>query len=152
MPAYSFQERFVPFVLEGSKPQTIRKRRNQKIEPGSILYLYFGMRTKYCRKLREEVCSDVRTIRISKKGKIFICDERLSDYQFEYFINKKFWRGRTLSVDENERLAWLDGFRPEGTTLASPKGSFNLMIRWWKQTHELPFYGDIIYWKPKPIH
>lgn len=150
MPAYSFQERFVPFVIEGSKPQTIRKRRNQKIEPGSILYLYFGMRTKYCRKLREEVCTDVRTISISKKGHVFLCGKRLSNADFDLFINKKLFPfGYPLCDRDKDQLAWLDGFRPEGTTLVNASGSFDLMLRWWKQTHGLPFYGDIIYWKPK---
>lgn len=153
MPAYSFKERFVPFVLEGSKPHTIRQRRNQTVQPGVTLYLYYGMRTKYCRKLREEICTDVRTIQIMKSGKVFICDKRLDGHQFLYFINKKYKpAGRYLSESEKDKLAWLDGFRPDGSTLQKPKDCFDLMIRFWKQTHKLAFTGDIIYWEPQKIN
>jgi hypothetical protein len=150
MPVYSFKERFVPFILNGSKPHTIRKRRKYPAKPGDTLYLYFGLRTKYSKKLREEKCLDVKTIYIKQKA-ICIAPCRLSDYQIDLLRNKKLRRisFKYLTIEECDRLAWMDGFRPEGSTLKNPKGSFELMYRWWKQTHDLPFIGDIIYWDPK---
>jgi hypothetical protein len=162
MPAYSFQERFVPFVKDGSKNHTIRARRRNFAKPGDTLYLYYGMRTKNCMKLREEICTDVRTIMIFKmktlkaSSSIILFDERL--YDDEIIYNKKGVYDRTkaphiyrtlLSTQDAELLAWRDGFRPEGTTLEKPEGSLELMMRFWNQTHELPFVGDIIYWQPK---
>ncbi len=49
MPAYSFKERFVPFILDGTKTQTVRSRRRHPAKPGDTLYLYSGLRTKYCK-------------------------------------------------------------------------------------------------------
>lgn len=131
MPAYSFQERFVPFVDDGSKTQTIRKRRKGQAKPGDTVYCYFGMRTKYCRKIREGWCLAVQEVRIYSDGRLY--------------INSTQILGEFRDV-----FAWLDGFRPEGSSLQNPAGAFELMHRFWKQTHALPFIGDVIYWRPKP--
>jgi hypothetical protein len=151
MPAYSFQERFVPFVKDGSKNHTIRKRRAKGFaKKGDTLYLYYGMRTKHCMKLREELCTDARTILITKHG-VSIYAVRLDHREYELLLNRKL-RHRvheSLTIRQGNMLAWRDGFRPEGSTINFCDGSYELMLRWWKQTHELPFIGDIIYWQPK---
>lgn len=126
MPAYSFKERFVPLILSGEKKQTIRKKRKGQAKPGSTLYLYFGMRTKWCKKLKEVVCENVKEIIITKHGMVFIDGKKISHLQ-------------------KEHLAYNDGFRTEGSEF-NISGCFELMFRWWNQTHELPFKGDIIYW------
>src|SRR4051812_30290134 len=90
MPAYSFKERFIPMILDGTKRQTIRKRRLKGFAKiGDTLYLYFGLRTKFCRKLGEEICTDVRTIHISAKGEVHLYNKRLSDYHVSLLLNKK---------------------------------------------------------------
>ena len=48
MPAYNFQARFAPKVLDGSKRSTIRGR---AAKVGSTAYLFTGMRTKACQRL-----------------------------------------------------------------------------------------------------
>jgi len=152
MPAYSFQERFVPWVKDGSKRQTIRSRRKKGFaKKGDTLYLYFAMRTKYCKKLKETTCKDARTIIITSSG-IVLLSGRMDDVfvqivmdQLKRGVNKNRI-GPVLTTDEANQLAWDDGFRPDGSTAKNPKGCFALMLRWWKQTHELPFVGDIIYW------
>ncbi len=118
MPAYSFQERFIPLIKNGTKTQTIRKKRKGQAKPGSPLYLYFGLRTKYCKKIAERVCKSVVEIIIEGDGNVLI-------------------GGRKLSTIEKERLAVQDGFE-----------NFETMFLWWNQTHNLPFIGDIIYWAP----
>ena len=148
MPAYSFQERFIPMILDGSKCQTIRKRREKGYaKPGDTLYLYFAMRTKWCRKLREEKCTNARTIIITAEGNVLIFDRRL------LYIPEKIgllytYPHQLLNEQQRDLMAWKDGFRPEGSSPYNPAGCFDIMLRWWKITHELPFIGDIIFWMP----
>jgi hypothetical protein len=51
MVAYSFKRRFCEQVTNWEKRQTIRARRGRHARPGERVQLYFGMRTKHCRKL-----------------------------------------------------------------------------------------------------
>ena len=129
MPAYSFKERFVPLIQDGSKRQTIRSKRKYQAKKGDKLYLYFGMRTKWCKKIKESVCTGVGTIEIKKTGSVYI-------------------NGRKLTKLEKDTLAYNDGFRNE-TCKENPEthsNCFQVMFRWWKMTHSLPFKGDVIYW------
>ncbi len=163
MPAYSFKERFVPMVLDGSKPHTIRSRRKKGFaKKGNTLYLYFGLRTKFCRKLSEQPCIDVRSIMFAynqnQELQLLIFNKRLDDRAFDItaegtirFAIDNDATCKALNETERNQLAWLDGFRPDGSTLENPLNAFELMERWWKQTHTLPFLGDIIYWKQTPI-
>lgn len=133
MPAYSFQERFIPSIQDGSKDHTIRalrKGRSRHALPGDKLYLYYGMRTKWCRKIGEAICRAVRRVWISEEG------IALEGTELPY-----------MSDEERELFAWKDGFRPEGSTADNPAGAFALMLRFWKLTHQLPFEGVVIYWK-----
>lgn len=60
MPALNFLKRFAPLIESETKRQTIRPRRKdcRNPQPGQTLYLYTGMRTKYCRKLKEAKCTE----------------------------------------------------------------------------------------------
>ena len=62
MPAYNFRERFVPKILAGTKPHTIRKRRKHPTKVGDILWLYTGMRTKGCKLIAGALCVRVEPI------------------------------------------------------------------------------------------
>lgn len=164
MPAYSFKERFVPWVLDGTKPHTIRDRRKHPARVGDPLYLYYGMRTKWCRKLREEKCLKTGSIFIHPEGRVYLFGGLLAAPNFSaaglaqmadvFKIEKTSFTcidGETISCrllteEETNRLAWLDGFRPNGTTLQNPDGAFDLMCRYWKAANSLPYLGDIIYW------
>jgi hypothetical protein len=137
MPAYSFQERFIPFLLDGSKDHTVRAERtgrSRHARPGDRIYLYYGMRTKWCRKIGEAICSAVRRIRITEDD-VIVYDQNIADQPINRTLHQ-------LNV-----FAWSDGFRPEGSTADHPSGAFTLMLRFWKQTHQLPFTGVVIYWK-----
>jgi len=127
MPAYSFKERFVPLILSGEKKQTIRNKRKGQAKPGNPLYLFYGMRTKWCKRLLDTTCTAVKSIEIKRTGSVYI-------------------NGRKLTNMEKNILAYDDGFRHEDDLLRGYGGCFQIMLRWWKQTHELPFKGDIIYW------
>lgn len=63
MVAYSFQKRFAPLIVDGSKRQTIRAHRKRHARPGEALQLFTGMRTKYCKKIiSDPVCAAVEDI------------------------------------------------------------------------------------------
>ena len=65
MVAFNFQARFAPKVLRGTKRTTIRKdRKDNKLpcQPGDDLQLYYGQRTKQCRKIRDDECTALRRI------------------------------------------------------------------------------------------
>lgn len=121
MPAYSFKERFIPMLKDGSKRQTIRNRRRKGgAKVGDTIYLYFGMRTKWCTKIGEGICTRIEQIKIQQvRGTVIV------------LVN-----GGKLSETGRERLAMADGFE-----------SWEVMRRWWLQNNGLPFEGDIIYWE-----
>lgn len=116
MPAYSFKERFIPLIKSGAKKQTIRGKRKGQAKPGDPLYLFYGMRTKFCMRILDTRCRAVKSIIIYKKGSVYV-------------------QGKKLNAAECEQLAIADGFE-----------SFEVMLRWWQINNELPFKGDIIYW------
>lgn len=153
MPAYSFKQRFIPMVEDGSKQQTIRARRLKGFsKKGDRLYLYFGLRTKHVRKLREEICTNVRTIIITQTD-IHLIHYRMSDSEVE-LLQDQMGKGNLpeigikLDAVLRNALAWADGFRPDGSTINQPGEAFELMIRFWRQTHDLSyaFIGDLIEW------
>lgn len=65
MVAYSFKKRFVPLIESGAKAQTIRGTRARHARVGEPVQLFFGMRTKQCRKIiPDPVCTFVGKIKI----------------------------------------------------------------------------------------
>lgn len=83
MPLLNFQKRFVPKVESGEKRHTIRARRKNPIKIGDTLYLYWGLRSKHARKLRQEICTNVIPIEVHvhgvKVGGDWITDEKELD-------------------------------------------------------------------------
>ncbi|MEO5681439.1 MAG: ASCH domain-containing protein [Chitinophagaceae bacterium] len=150
MPAYSFKQQFVPYVLDGTKWHTVRSRRKHPAKVGDKVYLYYGLRTKFCKNLRNEVCSKTHSIVITAGGEIIFYKKLLTDGQLPYALINPLLDAlgfdKILSGSECDRFAWLDGFRPEGSTRQEPAGSFAMMLDFWRSTHSLPFVGDIIYW------
>jgi hypothetical protein len=116
MPAYSFKEQFIDPIENGTKQQTIRGKRKGQAKPGDTLYLYYGMRTKYCKKIAEKTCRAVDDIVIKEDGKVYV-------------------NGKKLSSADRHNLAKADGFE-----------NFAAMFKFWQQHNSLPFNGDIIYW------
>lgn len=147
MPAYSFKERFIPMLKDGSKTQTIRGKRKGQAKPGDTVYLYYGMRTKHCMKIGEGICTEVNEVSIGKNGTVNYHGKHVPGLLLTA-PNKKILR-KMLIGKEADVFAWEDGFRPEGSTEANPTGAFELMIRFWKQTNGLPFFGDLIKWELK---
>lgn len=119
-------------ILDESKGNTVRadrKGRQGHAKPGDTVFLYFGMRTKWCRKLGEAKCSRTEPITIFADRRILLA-------------------GKWLSEAACNAFAWADGFRPDNSTMEEPGAAFDLMMRFWLQTHDsFPFKGVVIYWE-----
>lgn len=111
MVAYSFQRQFIAPIQNGTKGQTIRapgKRRHAAV--GQMLQLYFGMRTRQCQKIIDDVaCLRVDKVELDLVTKgIIIGDGRV-----------------TLDMPGDlDRFAVLDGFENWGALTA-----------FWRQFH-----------------
>ncbi len=116
MPALNFQERFADPVETNAKRQTIRRVWKRPIKPGDTLYLYRGMRTKRCRRLRVETCLDVQPIMLHVGHHVLMT-------------------GEYGGVDTLDRFARKDGF-----------DSWPEMRDWFKKKYGLPFEGVLITW------
>lgn len=70
MVAYNFKKQFAPSVKDGSKTSTIRalRKKGEHAKMGDHLQLYYGMRTKHCRKLLDAVCTGSTPISITEDG------------------------------------------------------------------------------------
>lgn len=119
MPALNFQKQFAEAVKNGSKTQTIRTPRKSPIKEGDTLYLYTGMRTKQCEKLKEVKCTGVVDFRIIASGAGCIIGQHSLYY-----------------LDHLNRVAVADGFKDWFT-----------MVKWFGEMHGLPFEGNLILWK-----
>jgi len=90
MPALNFKARFAGDVESGRKRCTIHARRKRPTRVGDTLYLYTGMRTKACRRLRTVECAAVVPIVIEHR---------------RIYLN-----GRPLLIQQRRDLAREDGF------------------------------------------
>ncbi len=151
MPQYNFQPRFVSFVKEGSKTHTVRDRRKYPAKIGDPVYLFTGLRTKWSTRLVDTKCSNTHSLAIYNYGIVFysrLLDKIELQVARESPFNELLPVKEILSIQECEKFAWRDGFRPEGTTEETPEGAFELMLGFWNQKHATPWAGDIIYWLP----
>lgn len=119
MPAYNFKERFAKKVASGEKLHTIRATRKDGHRPriGQPMHAYNGLRTKKTKLLLRSTVSKVDRISIAVDGSIVVEG-----------------RGK-LTVDEAHALAMADGFT-----------SATELYEFFKETHGLPFEGDLIHW------
>ena len=118
-----FQPVFELLILSGRKVHTIRPTRKIPLRVGQPLSLRVWTGKPYRSPQREFMRAQVEkveTIRVD-------------------FHNCMYVRGVALSLVEQNRLAWHDGFE----TAAD-------MLCWFINNHGLPFTGELIYWKPCP--
>jgi hypothetical protein len=152
MPSYTFQTRFVPFVKDGTKRHTIRKIRKHPCKPGKLISHFTGPRFKPVRIIDKQSCLQVQTIIITADGECYLLDAILNQVEGAMLLEDpalppdllpgKYIKLNTFGKD---RLAWHDGFRHQDKP-TSFTGCFDIMLNWWKQTHELPFIGHLIKW------
>lgn len=155
MPIYNFQQRFAPYVQDGSKPHTIRAIRKHPAHIGDTLYLYTGLRQSGAKRLIEPTpCTAVNTIFIFNDGRIILVNAVYNAIDAQAFLEdhntqrKKFLsKYKLLTQIEKNKLCFADGFRYQDNFNSR---CFELFIKFWKQTHQLPFAGHIIVWHPQP--
>ena len=122
MALINFQSQFAKAVEDGIKRQTIRAHRKHPIKTGEMLHLYTGCRTKKARKLKSIICLSVQNIIIS-------------ELQYEVQIPGEKGFAPVHYLPCLDRFAQADGFK-----------NWILMIRWFANTHGLPFEGTLIKW------
>lgn len=95
-----FKKRFAAPILAGTKVFTIRERR--KVEPkiGERLYMYTGLRTKYCEKITDE-----HTLKSIQLVDIQIYQEADGSGCLSIRVD-----GRDLELEEDLSFFYRDGF------------------------------------------
>jgi hypothetical protein len=121
MPALNFKARFAEMIERGEKRCTIRVPRRRAIRAGDTLYLYTGMRTKACRKLKTAICRAARPIRLSRAA---------GREALRILVD-----GKILNLAEIKKLVRLDGHPTARDFLV-----------FFEETHGLPFAGQLIEW------
>lgn len=131
MVAYSFQKRFAPQILAGTKRQTIRLPRKRHARPGEKLQLFTGMRTRHCVKvIPDPFCTVVLPISIMFEAR------RIVDMALGIWSS-----GRWTQIDDLDAFARRDGFE-----------DISDMSGFWVRAHGdiERFYGVFIGWQPDP--
>jgi hypothetical protein len=120
MKVFLFQNQFAAKVESGEKLQTVRARRKHPVKPGDWLSLRMWSGKPYRSrqmKLRLSVCSKVEEVAIDEYGLL--------------------WLNAFPCVDKvADAFARADGF-----------DSYESMLEWFKQTHGLPFVGQVTHWE-----
>ena len=119
MPSLNFKKQFAEDVKSGVKKQTIRPKRKRPIKIGDTLYLFTGMQTKNCVRLKTVKCIDVEPIKIDLSG--------------EYLSIQI--HGQYLTYTKATELAQLEGFY-----------TFEELLEFVAHTYGNKFDGDIIKW------
>lgn len=129
-----FKRRFAPFVKDGTKTHTIRRKRKIAPRPGEVCHCYVDPRQKSMRLLGRFVCTKVDDIRIQ------VCFTAHGPDSVYMWINDN-----RLDHDEMNQLCWRDGFRPVRRIDA-----WIAFAHCWKEMHGLrDFHGDLIHWRYK---
>ena len=123
MPSASFLNCHVSAVESGKKRQTIRKyRKKRPFRPGDTIYLFYALRTKYCRMLGRGDVRETCTIIIFDLGFIL-----LSESVYSYTVFTRF--------DDLEKMANADGFN-----------TWDDMRKFFRVKNQQPFVGQLIKW------
>lgn len=139
MVAYSFKARFAGPIEARTKLHTLRNQRKRHAQVGEALQLYTGMRTKACRLVARETCTQLIgvTLDFSWAG------APVSVFEIAELIPGEPRRvGPLVPIDDVAAFALADGF-----------ASFGVMARWWWATHKVRRWsGILIGWgEPYPV-
>jgi len=128
MALLGFKNRFASRILDGSKRQTIRKKRKHPIVAGETLHLYTGLRTKNAKKLATPLAKEVWWVVIEYNRPVSAI--RVYTHQGGVLVDK------LESHKELNEFARLDGF-----------DSWDDMRDFWIQEHGGSiFRGTLIEW------
>jgi hypothetical protein len=134
-----FQRQFEPYVIDGSKTHTIRAKRKKRPKIGETCHCYGDVRQKSMHLLGRWPCIGLQDIDLKIAGR----DGLGFLSRVDIYIS-----GVLLNFDEASRFAWMDGFRPQGSSIVDPGESVRLMARFWdRRFNNLWWNGDLIHWK-----
>ncbi|MBK8200294.1 MAG: hypothetical protein IPK75_18260 [Acidobacteria bacterium] len=125
-----FKDRFIPYVLDGSKTHTIRAGERWRAD----------MRADLFAKVRQKGMRLLFRAPVVRVEEILI--QVLPHYGPMIVIGDC-----ALTNEEADMFAWRDGFRHP--MASKPHGAFSLMMRFWQFTHKIdakPFHGQIVHW------
>ena len=120
MPILGFKKQFAPLVEYVVKRQTIRGYGKRKFKIGDTLYCYAGVRTKNCYSLGVFVLKSIGHIVITQEGVILF-----EGYKMQVLYD----------IQDKDKFARADGFQ-----------DWSAMVKWFGETHELPFSGILLKW------
>ena len=124
----SFKETFVPAVVDGTKPHTIRA--GQRWRVGMSIQFYRNARQKSMAKIRENgEAKAVQTVRVDRESATYLNESRTIVWP-GIFID-----GRELKPIECMMLAQNDGF-----------DNVTELVAFLDNAHGLPFEGQLIHW------
>jgi len=131
MVAYSFKKSFVPFILDGSKRQTIRNPRKRHAQQGEVIQLYSGMRTKHCQLIGRAHCASVHNVELDFGANEICIDDAV-----------------TMTGGALDAFALSDGFQGRPAAGNRPVLTpWEHMRAWWRITHDVAvFRGMLIRW------
>lgn len=112
MVAINFKKQFVEPIQNGTKTQTCREKNRFKV--GDKLQLYYGMRTKQCKKIADAICTEIIPIRIqnfSNTKLLLMCfsDEKRQDiisaHSGDVFTREEGFNQKH-PLDQKEAIKW----------------------------------------------
>ena len=122
-----FKDTFVPAVVAGTKPHTIRSGNRWRV--GMPIQFYRNVRQRDMTKIRPDEV--VRVVQEIKVGRAFVLGyKKPSKYIYTIWVD-----GRGLTPLECQELSRKDGFE-----------DFAELLRFLDQTHGLPFTGQLVGW------
>src|ERR1051326_3119314 len=124
-----FQRQFIPYLLDHSKRHTIRAMRKRPFRVGDICHCYGNVRRKTEFLIGRWPCI--------KTGEVVIYRAHEIGIEID---------GVKLNRDEKDSLAWADGFRPPGISLASPGMALHDMAEFWRAR-----LADVSHWNGQII-
>jgi hypothetical protein len=127
-----FKRRFAPFVEEGSKTHTIRRKKKYPPKAGETCHCYVDPRQRTMRLLGRFPCTAVQDIAIYLSG--------IPEEPLRVRIDDS-----SLSLDEVDQLFYRDGFRD---VKSGPHRPARQAAEFWADG-EFPFHGDLIHWSFK---
>jgi len=124
---YNFNRRFMENIVSGKKRQTIRATRKHMDQPGDIMHLYTGLRTKGTILLGRVTCTSVDRVEIWKVW---------ANGDSEAHVKVS---GIELHGAVREAFAKADGFP-----------NWAEMVTFWQIKNRLPFDGHVYRWNEVP--
>jgi hypothetical protein len=137
-----FKPRFEPYIIEGSKTHTIRRKKKYPPRVGEVCHCYGDVRQKTMHVLGRWPCTAIEDITIRP---VMVPNWKALGLDRPAVITLEvFMTGEQLSPDETEALFFRDGFRDVPPAYTSTAMARDFWIA--NFTEGKPFIGQMIHW------